>query len=243
MIKFFRKIRQRLLTENKFSKYVLYAIGEIVLVVIGILIALQINTWNEYQNVRVLERETLVEILANITEIESDLAESLERIIFLNKYTDSVLALLETKVNKPWILERTLHKAFLNTDGQIQIKKVGYETLKNRGVDIVLNKELKNSILHLFEDSYVLMSNSFKWKIEDKISDYMLKNFNPSPSEDGILYSPYDYGFVISDNYFNSLMQTHQLQTGYFHSVISYALEDTRETKALVTKELNIKNP
>ena len=47
MIKFFRIIRLRLLTENKFSKYLIYAIGEIVLVVIGILIALNINNWNE----------------------------------------------------------------------------------------------------------------------------------------------------------------------------------------------------
>jgi len=47
MIKFFRKIRQKMLTENKFSKYLLYAIGEIFLVVIGILIALQINNWNQ----------------------------------------------------------------------------------------------------------------------------------------------------------------------------------------------------
>lgn len=47
MIKFLRKIRQRMLTENKFSRYLLYAVGEIVLVVIGILIALQINNWNE----------------------------------------------------------------------------------------------------------------------------------------------------------------------------------------------------
>lgn len=47
MIKFFGKIRHKLLTENKFNKYVLYAIGEIVLVVIGILIALSINNWNE----------------------------------------------------------------------------------------------------------------------------------------------------------------------------------------------------
>lgn len=47
MIKFFRQIRQRLLAQSKFSKYLLYAIGEIVLVVIGILIALQINNWNE----------------------------------------------------------------------------------------------------------------------------------------------------------------------------------------------------
>ena len=47
MIKFFRKIRQRLLSENKYSKYLLYAIGEIVLVVIGIMIALQVNNWNQ----------------------------------------------------------------------------------------------------------------------------------------------------------------------------------------------------
>lgn len=46
MIKFFRKIRQKMLTENKFSKYLLYAIGEIILVVIRILIALGINNWN-----------------------------------------------------------------------------------------------------------------------------------------------------------------------------------------------------
>ncbi|MFT6336478.1 MAG: hypothetical protein ACI86M_003478 [Saprospiraceae bacterium] len=47
MIKFFRKIRKRLLAEDKFSKYLIYTIGEIVLVVIGILIALQINNWNQ----------------------------------------------------------------------------------------------------------------------------------------------------------------------------------------------------
>lgn len=47
MIQFFRRIRQKLLSENKFSKYLLYAIGEIVLVMIGILMALQVNTWNQ----------------------------------------------------------------------------------------------------------------------------------------------------------------------------------------------------
>lgn len=52
MIKFFRKIRQKLLSENKFSKYLIYAIGEIILVVIGILIALAINNWKENQKLR-----------------------------------------------------------------------------------------------------------------------------------------------------------------------------------------------
>ena len=62
MIKFFRRIRQQLLTENKFSKYLLYAIGEIVLVVIGILIALQINNWNEIQKSKALELNILKDL-------------------------------------------------------------------------------------------------------------------------------------------------------------------------------------
>jgi hypothetical protein len=47
MIKFFRLIRKQLLSENKFSKYFFYAIGEVALVMIGILLALQVNDWNE----------------------------------------------------------------------------------------------------------------------------------------------------------------------------------------------------
>jgi len=62
MIKFFRKIRQKLLSENKFSQYLIYAIGEIILVVIGILIALQINNWNESNNLTKKELALLVNL-------------------------------------------------------------------------------------------------------------------------------------------------------------------------------------
>ena len=64
MIKFFRKIRQKMLTENKFSKYMLYAIGEIILVVIGILIALSINNWNQ-ERIQKLEEQTIVKNIHN----------------------------------------------------------------------------------------------------------------------------------------------------------------------------------
>ena len=64
MIKLFRKIRQNLLMENKTGKYFKYAFGEIILVVIGILIALQINNWNELKKVK--EEESL--ILSDIKE-------------------------------------------------------------------------------------------------------------------------------------------------------------------------------
>jgi hypothetical protein len=74
MIKFFRHIRQRMIKENRVSKYLLYAVGEIVLVVIGILIALQINNWNEGRKERVREVEFLkglkTDLLADKVSLE-----------------------------------------------------------------------------------------------------------------------------------------------------------------------------
>ena len=71
MIRFFRKIRQGLLTENKFSKYILYAVGEIVLVVIGILIALQVNTWNQHRISHNLELKLLKDLKRDLETIKS----------------------------------------------------------------------------------------------------------------------------------------------------------------------------
>ncbi|TWO29623.1 hypothetical protein E1J38_014970 [Seonamhaeicola sediminis] len=77
MIKFFRKIRQNLLSENKFSKYLIYAIGEIVLVVIGILIALWINNWNQNR----INKSRINGYLSSIiTDLKSDIVEY-ERVI------------------------------------------------------------------------------------------------------------------------------------------------------------------
>ena len=66
MIKFFRRIRQQLLSENKLSKYLLYAFGEIVLIVIGILIALQVNNLNEQSKTRDREQKYLVAIKSEL---------------------------------------------------------------------------------------------------------------------------------------------------------------------------------
>ena len=68
MIKFFRKIRQKLVSENKFSKYLIYAIGEIVLVVIGILIALSINNWNESLKLEQREIDIAKELYFELNE-------------------------------------------------------------------------------------------------------------------------------------------------------------------------------
>ena len=79
MIKFFRQIRYNLLEQNKTGRYLKYAIGEIILVVIGILIALQINNWNEVQKGK-MKAVTILEA------IRSDMVKDLERIEDLKPY-------------------------------------------------------------------------------------------------------------------------------------------------------------
>lgn len=72
MLRFFRQLRQRLLTENRFSKYLLYAVGEILLVVIGILIALRVDNWNESNSKDLLFKDSIEQISHSL---ESDVAE------------------------------------------------------------------------------------------------------------------------------------------------------------------------
>ncbi len=78
MIHFFRKIRQGLLTDNRLSKYLLYAVGEIVLVVIGILIALSVNTFNEKKKDRELEAFTLHSLYDELSANEKELQKTME---------------------------------------------------------------------------------------------------------------------------------------------------------------------
>ena len=92
MLRFFRKIRQRLVTDNKFSKYLLYAVGEILLVVIGILIALQGDNWNQERQER--DEESLL-----LSGLREDLIVDNEyfrkRIDDANRFIEYIIALRE----------------------------------------------------------------------------------------------------------------------------------------------------
>ncbi|MFK7812792.1 MAG: DUF6090 family protein [Maribacter sp.] len=104
MIKFFRKIRQKLLTENKFSKYLIYAIGEIVLVVIGILIALSINNWNQARIDKKSESKYLTDIKKEIQNnnsvldfyIENRLPYKIEGLLSAKKYSEENIEIKDT---------------------------------------------------------------------------------------------------------------------------------------------------
>ena len=148
MIKFFRKIRQKTLTENKFSKYLLYAMGEIVLVVIGILIALTINNNNE-------EGKTRIKELSYLTNIKSDLhlnlAELKAYIVLREKSVSSAETILDIFENEKDIDpdEFNFHNLNVQIWRPFNKNNNAYQELINSGnLAIISNDSIKNLLVN-----------------------------------------------------------------------------------------------
>jgi hypothetical protein len=157
MLRFFRQIRQRLLTDNKFSKYLLYAVGEILLVVIGILIALQINTWNDNR----LEEKEAKTFYENIIQQLLEDRQNIEgQITYNNKNKEQFhyAILLIGENNRSGrdslciITEKLVDYSDFDRKGNI------YETIVNSGdVKLLKNQEIKKRIRRL-EESYLYIN-------------------------------------------------------------------------------------
>ena len=141
MIKFFRKIRQNLLSEGKTGKYFKYAIGEIVLVVIGILIALQLNNWNENNNKTKLGHKYLTEMMS---ELQKD-ALQLDKYIFrLKKAIENQEAALNTK-DIPKLPLDSLKMILNSTNLNFKISDLTFTKMNNLGITALSNKDSLNS--------------------------------------------------------------------------------------------------
>ena len=91
MISFLRKIRQKLLSQNKISGYLLYALGEITLVVIGILIALQVNNWNLERNDQIAEQKAL-------QDLKEEFEDQAKRLEYARKRRELSIAFFSRKL-------------------------------------------------------------------------------------------------------------------------------------------------
>lgn len=136
MIKFFRRIRQDLLNEGKTSRYFKYAIGEIVLVVIGILIALSINNWNEARK----QKDTLNNIYATL---KTDLIEDIKNI-------DNIISGSESsKKHYLAIINKTRKREDFKTCERCWMVNFGFAeiNIRTNGIDLLLeyNKLITNS--------------------------------------------------------------------------------------------------
>ena len=155
MIKIFRKIRKNLLNEGKTAHYLKYAVGEIVLVVIGILIALQINDWNQRRLDRINEDRYL---LAIIDEINSN--NEFNKDSFLIRVDEKLKGLNLAKAYAEDRLEVTdIHK-FINrvsfgavaSGGFLIGEKNVYDELVSTGnIKLISNDVLKNAIVSYYK--------------------------------------------------------------------------------------------
>lgn len=147
-MKLFRKIRGKLLTENKFSKYLLYAIGEIILVVIGILIALQINNWNENRRNDEIEKNYLGSLQEEFEFSKLNLATVVNR---NNTNANFGLRILNyTGPFEPEINNKSFDSLLINTIGyEVEFRprnEIIDELISSGKLALITNRELRTEL-------------------------------------------------------------------------------------------------
>ena len=242
MIKFFRYIRKDLLEQNKTATYFKYAIGEIVLVVIGILIALQINNWNENQKSIKKGHEILVDLRENLKsntiqfqediEITKDVINSID--IVLNNITI-------TKIYNDSLGKHLRRVTYWETS---RWKSSGYKAIISNGVEIIKSKELQEAIIDLYEITYPeiaeytrLSEGNFptllpKWLelIERESTDF--KNYYEHSSR------PFNYQEIIDSRMFKSILTFLRSQRVIDIQLRNDGIEKNQELIKLIDKEL-----
>ena len=174
MIKLFRTIRKDLMEQNKTGKYFKYAIGEIVLVVIGILIALSINNWNETRKEKVVI-ETIYETVKN--DLKNDIAEGksiLKKYApfepYFNKFLNGSFTEEDYDECKCDVMFLGFYDLYLN--------KRGFEMLKQTNNELIIFSDLPDNILNFYTEYFVNFElteeslNEFLHEQIRKLSEY-----------------------------------------------------------------------
>ena len=237
MINFFRKIRKQLADDNKPLKYMRYAIGEILLVVVGILIALSINNWNEERKDRVKEREVLEDIMNNLNRNNELIQNSLVKINKIDKSSDIVISVIRSK--KPYSDTLDLHFFESTRSGGLlfPLSSEGYESLKNAGFDIIRSDSMKDKILELFEISYKRIKEKTQWSNErSRESDnYLFTIFKVEmPSR----LTPLNYNQILNDTRYLSLVVDMKSQRSWYTEDILDCLSQSEELIQIIMAEL-----
>lgn len=210
MIKFFRNIRKKLIEQSKTTNYIKYAFGEIILVVIGILIALSINTWNEQRKEKAIVANVLKNIRYDLVSDTLTFSKHLQNIPIELKMSKSLLNNigLDT-LSASSLFDRLPYNGYVN-----RFKNQSYEKVINAGITDFFEFNL------LFDDIntyYTLNSNMYdgitKWDTE-------------GTTDDGKLWA--DMGFEI-DIYANPY---------YNQNEITFAQSETSR-KAVFLEQLN----
>ena len=179
MMKLFRKIRENMLMNNKTGKYVKYAIGEVILVVIGILIALQINNWNEKEKLKVEE----VKFLKNFKQsLFADIEFNNFR---FDKYelTKESISILINHIEQDLPYQDSLkyHFGRITNTWTPKINTEVFEALKSKDLNLISNDELRDKLVSYYSWSSNVLDaqiNKYVQRIEDANSTIFNTRFN-----------------------------------------------------------------
>jgi hypothetical protein len=203
--------------QNKVRTYLLYAVGEIALVMIGILLALQVNNWNEAQTLQKLEIETLSEIQQALSQ---DIEILNENLLELDEKGQTARDLINHVENqKPYSDEigRSMLDVYYHR-GYKTFNTAAFELLKQRGFGIIQNDELRKQITNYYTTSLADI-NSILNRLENLNllqAENAFKHYKIYSYEEKSYMRPYDYGEVLADPkvfgpfyHFNTMIRTY----------------------------------
>ena len=195
MIKVFSKVRQRLLTENKFTKYLMYALGEIVLVVIGILIALQVNSRQEQKRNAQIEVDYLKGIVGELDQdiyVLNELTEKTEE--QLGKFSLILKAFDDDSIRRSRQLisaigSANLYHAFDGND-------IVFDDMKSSGrTNFIQSDKLRLSILKYYKKSKTVSTSQREYSVPQLrgLSEVaFLDNFDMNSLIEGYMFDSVD---------------------------------------------------
>ncbi len=172
MLRIFSQLRYQLMGKKKMTNYLVYAIGEIILVVIGILIALQVNNWNEARKEKLVETELLMELREDLDETIADLENDIRTATLTLAVTDSLyrdLYIQNDRKSEPYKIPFW----YANAKGSLYPKMNAYQSIQSRGVQIIQNPQLRSAI----SDFYELFLTRIK-RSENGIAQMQINIFN-----------------------------------------------------------------
>ena len=198
MITFFRRIRQSLLSQKRLTQYLLYALGEIVLVVIGILLALQINNWNEERKESKAIKDVLIEIREDLLQ---DQVEFMRAIAIRKDDLNAQKRIIEVLETNGSLNERVISDlGRINLSRPIFLVSKGYELLKELKLGTLKDKKLRILLTKYYERDIPMVQQEFKddnFEFEHYWLPYVRRHFKEW--EFGRFAIPHDYEQLLDD--------------------------------------------
>ena len=241
MIKIFRKIRQNLLSEGKTGKYLKYAFGEIVLVVIGILIALQVNDWNNQRIERQLEDDILKEIVSNLDFDLENIETKIEENRMYSKHNQIVYDHLKNKT--PLTDSLKYYYSYLYGYGNFLPMTVAYENLKSRGLSIIKNKNLRKDISKLYDFDFKAGTSQIQQAIfhmQARHSSEINENLTTEISYKSA--QPNNLIALQNDIQFQETLKTIVFARQWTNSIFEQVKENISKLKISIEEELYVHN-